>query len=350
MAFVVVGTNHKYSPIELREKISFSKKRLGDALCFLKEGNVLEGAVILSTCNRVEIYSHVEDLEAGIREIENFIFQYHEINKQSFSSYLYIYEGEEAIRHLFSVACGLDSLILGETQILGQVKFSFLEAENVGFVDGFLREIFYRCFSLARRVHRDAKISDGKVSIGSIAIDFIRERFSSLLGKNILIIGVGKVTELVLKYLKKEEPNVVFISNRTFQKAQELACAIGAKAVKFDELKNYLPRADVIITATGSPHFILKREILQKITNYSLSANHFKLLILDLALPRDVDPGVGEMENVDLFGLEDLNTVIEKNMEKKNQEAKKAREIIDKEVERLWVKLIKSEQEPALLL
>lgn len=341
MSFIVVGTNHKYSPIELREKLSFSKKRLKDALIFLREERVLKGAVILSTCNRVEVYASAEDPDAGIKKIEDFISRYHEINKGKFSPYTYIYEGKEALRHLFSVASGLDSLILGETQILSQVKFSFFEAEKVGFADGVLREAFYSAISFAKRIHRSTQISEGKVSIGSVAIDFIKKRIGTLSGKNILIVGVGKVTELVLKYLKEEAPNVVFISNRTFEKARNLAEQIGARAVRFDDLKEFLKDADVVITATGSPHFVIKKETVE-------ACNH-KLLVVDLAVPRDVDPEIKEIKGIELFDLEEVSSIIQKNIEKRKIEAKKVRENIDVEVERLWDRLTELEQEPALL-
>jgi len=339
MNLIVVGTSYKYSPIALREKLSFSKRRLKDALLFLRERGVLGGAIILSTCNRVEIYASAEHTALGVRAIEDFISRYYEIDKRDFSSYLYIYEDKEAIRHLFSVACGLDSLVLGETQILGQVKFSFYEAASIGFTDRLLKQAFYCAMSFARRVHAQTKISEGKVSVGSVAMDFIKEKLGgSLLGKNILIIGVGKVTEIVLRYLKKEDPSVVFISNRSFKKAKELACQIGARVVRFEELKEFLKKADVIITATASPHFIIKRETLKG------SIAH-KILIVDLALPRDVDPEVGEIKNVDLFCLEDLDSVIKKNVERKTQEAKKVRAILDIEVKKIWSRMQNYEEE-----
>lgn len=343
MNLVVVGTNYKYSPIELRERLSFSRKRIRDALFFLKERDVLKAAVILSTCNRVEVYASADELEIGIREIEDFISRYHEISKAKLSPFLYRYKDKEAIRHLFLVSSGLDSLILGETQVLGQVKFFFYESESVGYVDGFLRKIFFSAFSTSKRVHRETRISEGKVSVGSLAIDFIRERLSTLSGKNVLIIGAGKVTELVLRYLRQEQPNVVFISSRSFEKAKELAAQIGAKAVRFDKLNQFLREADVVITATSSPHFIIKKEIVEG------TIGSCRLLIIDLALPRDVDPRVKEIENVDLFCLEDLDTVIKKNMEKRSQEAYKANNIIDIEVKKLWNELIELEPEPALL-
>jgi len=341
VSFIVVGTNHKYSPIALRERLSFSKRRLKDTLSFLREKEVLKGAVILSTCNRTEIYASAEDSKSGIKAIEDFISRYHEIENNKFTPYLYTYRGKQALKHLFSVACGLDSLILGETQIFGQVKSSLLEAQDADFVDEFLRKIFQSALSFAKTIHSETKISEGKVSIGSVAIDFIKEKFGSLSNKNILIIGVGKVSELVLQYLEKENPNVVFISNRTFERAKDLAGQIGAKVERFDELGQSLNKADVVITATASPHFVIKKENLEKIATRRLS-------IIDLALPRDVDPRVRELRNVDLFCLEDLGVVIKKNVAGKMQEAKKVKAIIDTEAEKIWIKLTKLEQELVL--
>ncbi|MBU0896132.1 MAG: glutamyl-tRNA reductase [Candidatus Omnitrophica bacterium] len=339
---ILVGTNHKYSQIELRERLSFSKKRLKEAIVFLKERSFLKGAIILSTCNRIEIYASADNQGTGIEEVRDFIARYYEIDKKSFSPYFYTFTDEEAFRHLLSVASGLDSLILGETQILDQVKFAYDEAEKVGFVDGFLQSLFVDVVSTARRAHREANISEEKVSVGSVAIDFIKEKLGSLSGKNILIIGAGKVTELVLKYLKDEKSKVVFISNRTFDKARELAFRIGQSAVRFDKLPQLVKRADVIISATTSPHFIIKKETLS-------GAISRKLLIVDLAMPRDVDPKVLEIENVELFNLEDLSSIVQKNLEKKRLEAKRIEELINQDVDLLWQKLTALEPEPVLL-
>ncbi|MFA4887958.1 MAG: glutamyl-tRNA reductase [Candidatus Omnitrophota bacterium] len=342
VSIVVIGTNHKFSPIELRERISFSKRRMGQTLSLLKERPVFKGAVILSTCNRVELYASAENPGAGITELLNFLCRFHEIDRKRIFPYLYIYQGDEAIRHLFSVACGLDSLILGETQVLGQLKSAFIEARNAGFADKYLNTAFNGAIVYAKKIHRETAISEGKVSIGSLAIDFIKEKINGLSGKNILIIGAGKVTELVLKYLEDEKPKVVFISNRDFKKAEELAAQIGQRAVRFDGLPQLLKQADVIISATASPHFIIKKETLR----HAISR---KLLIVDLAMPRDVDPKVREIENVELFNLEDFSFVVQKNLEKKRLEAERIEKLIDQEAALLWQKLTVSEPEPALL-
>lgn len=342
MNLVLVGTNHKFSPMSLREKLSFSKRRLEQALSLLKERPVFKGTVILSTCNRVELYAGAEEPVAGITELQDFLCRFHEIKKETILPYLYFYNDKEAIGHLFSVACGLDSLILGETQILGQLKSAFIEARNAGFTDKYLDTAFNAAIAYAKRIHQVTGISEDRVSIGSVAIDFIKEKFGSLSGKNILIIGAGKVTELVLKYLQDEKPRVIFISNRTFEKAKELASRIGQSAVRFDKLPQLLKQADVIISATTSPHFIIKKETLE-------GAISRKLLIMDLAMPRDVDPKVREIENVGLFNLEDLSSIVQKNLEKKRLEAEKIEKLINQEVALLWQKLTALEPEPALL-
>lgn len=342
MNFILVGTNHKYSPIEVRERIFFPKKRLGGVFFLLKENRALKGAVILSTCNRVEIYGSTESTELGTEKIKEFICTYHEIDKEKFLPYLYAHEGKEAVRHLFSVACGFDSLITGEKQILGQVKDSFLEAETAGFVNGFLKNIFTSVVNFAAEIQRSAWMSAAEISAGSAAIDFIKEKIGSLSEKNILIIGVGKVTELVLSYLKKENPKVVFVANRTFEKAKALADKIDAKAVRFDKLEGSLKEADIIITAAASSHFILKKDMLENTVNR-------RLLIIDLGLPRNVEPRIKEIERVELFCLEDLNQTIQNNLGLRKIEIEKARGVMEQEVERIW-QLIESEPERALLL
>ncbi|MBM3709433.1 MAG: glutamyl-tRNA reductase [Actinobacteria bacterium] len=338
----LIGTNFRYCPIEVRGRLSFSKNRLKEALTNLVSYKGIGAGVILSTCNRVELYVSIKDLKISKEGLINFLSRFHRINKEIFYSYLYFYQGKEVIKHLFSVACGLDSLILGETQILGQVRSAIQESSEINCTDRYLKLVFDAAVTFARKVHQTTEISKGRVSIGSVTIDFIKERTGTLSGKKILIIGVGKVTELVLKYLQEEGPQVIFISNRNFEKAKQLASQIKQEAVRFDELKKLLRYADIVISATASPHFIIKKETLEGKIPY-------KLLIIDLAIPKDVDPGVQEIEGIELFNLEDVSRISQKNLEKKINEAEKIRLLINQEVENLWQKLIKLEPEPVLL-
>ena len=340
---ILIGTNFKYCPIEIRGRISFSKKRLKEALTNLVSYKGIRAGVILSTCNRVELYASIEDLKTGKEVLLNFLSWFHGIDKEVFSPYLYLYQDVELLTHLFSVACGLDSLILGETQILGQVWSALQESRKACCTDRYLDFVFDKAITFARKVHQTTEISLGIVSIGSVTIDFIKERLGNLTGKKILIIGAGKVTELVLRYLQQEGPQVIFISNRNFEKANELASRIKQKAACFDELKKLLEQADVVISATASPHSIIKKETLKDVILFK------KLLIIDLAVPGDVEPDVQKIEGVELFNLEDVSSISQKNLEKKINEAEKIRLLISQEVENLWQKLIKLEPEPALL-
>lgn len=342
MSFIVVGTNYKHSGIELREKIAFSKKRIKQALNFLKERGILKEAVIVSTCNRVEIYAAAEHLGQAEKEIIEFISCYHEINKNKFTSYLYTYKDEGALKHLFQVTAGLDSQVIRETQILSQIKVSFQEARKANFSGKFLTAIFNSAMALTKEIDRGSRIGEEKNSIGSVAIDFIKRKSGGLVNKNVLIIGVGKVTELVLKYLNEEKPNVVFISGRNYLKSKKLASRIGAKAVMFNGLRQCLFQADIIISATSSSHFIIRKETLGEVGNR-------KILIMDLALPRDVDPILGEIKNIDLFCLEDLNLGIEKDRGVKFTEINRIKKIIDIEADKQWKKFTRLEPEAALL-
>ncbi len=342
MNLIVIGTNHKFSSVEFRERLYFSRKSAKEGLDFLKEKGVIKGAVMLSTCNRVEIYASAPEPETAVEEIKNFISRSREVDIDGFSSYLYMYKGMDAVRHLFSVACGLDSLILGESQILEQVKSSLIESENAGFIDRPLKRIFDSVLSFADSIHQDKKVFSDGISIGSIVASFLKERFGRLKGKNILIIGTGKVIELIVMHLEKESPDVIFVTNRTFEKAKALASQINARAVRFNELKNSIAKADIVITATRSPYFIIKKEALEGMVGE-------KVLILDFALPRDVDPQVRVVKNVELFYLEDLKDVIEKNVSGRLWQAEELRKIIEIEIKKSCREYIELEPEPALL-
>lgn len=342
MSLIVIGTNHRFSPLEFRERLHFSRKSAGEALDLLKEKGAIKSAIILSTCNRVEIYASAPDPEKAVKEIKDFISRYQEVDIDKYSSYLYIYKGIDAARHLFSVACGLDSLVLGERQILEQVRVSLIESENAGFIDRPLKRVFDSAVSFADFIHQADKVFSGDISIGSIVVSFLKERFGRLEGKNILIIGTGKVAELVIRHLEKESPKVIFIANRTFEKARAMASRIKARVVRFNELKSSLAKADIIITATRSPYFIIKKETLEGIAGN-------KILILDFALPRDVDPQVRGIKNVELFYLEDLKDFIEKKLSGRLRQAEELKEMIGIEVRKLCKEYIGSELEPALL-
>ncbi len=349
MNFFVIGTNYNYSPLEVREKLSYSRRRLIQAYALLREDQLLRKIVILSTCNRTEFYLSTDSLELAEKRLIDFICQFHGVAEKTAYSYFYKYSNETALRHLLEVTCGLDSLIVGELQILGQVKSAYLAAKEEKSVNKTLKDIFSAALSTAKEVHSKTRVSQGKVSVGSVAVEFIKGRLGSLTDKRILLVGVGKVTELVLKYLKRAKASVIFVSNRTYDKAKVLAEKIAASAVPFDDLKQNLAEADIVITATASKHFIINKDTIESSFKNRSDRIAKSLLILDLALPRDVNPEIKQIEDIELFCLEDLDAVIQSNRQKKAQAAKKAQILINREAENLWKKYTESAQEPALL-
>jgi len=344
VSLILVGTNHKYSPIAIRERLSFSKRRLQEALKALVYQAHIDSSVILSTCNRVELYAGTGDPALGVEVLKRFLADYHQEELSNIESYLYTYIGKEAVRHLFNVAGGIDSQIIGEPQILQQVSLAFKEAKMSGCTDGFIDSIFSYAIETGKRVRVSTQISSGEISIGSIAIRLIKDKFGDLKSKKILIIGVGKVSELVSEYLKKEITSSVIVSNRTFDRAGELARYIGGEAVKFDQLKERLKESDIVITATASPHLILKKEDILEVLNYRLSTNpacrrgrdYRLLLIIDLAVPRDIDPEARNIAGVELYSLDDLSCLIEESLKARREEIPKAEGFIESEVENLW--------------
>ncbi len=340
MSVVMVGTNHKFCPIQIREKLYFSKAEIKDALLSLKE--FVNGLVILSTCNRIELYASVKDSEIGISRLKSLILSNSSQLAFDINKYLYTYQDKEAIFHLFKIACGIDSQIIGETQIAEQVNSAFQKSRKFGLTDGFLEDIFEKALEISHKVRSETEISKGEISLASILMEVIRLRFGSIKNKNILIIGVGKISELVIKYLKEEEIKAVFICNRTYEKAQELARNIDAEVVRFDGLKDKLKEADIVISATASPHLILKRE---DFTDFEKQR-----LIIDLAIPRDVDPQVRYLKGITLFCLDDLDFIIEKNLTKRKRALPKVLEIIKEEVSDLCLREnLRLELEPVTL-
>ena len=338
---IAIGTNHKYSPIEIRERLYFSKKILKRALINLLSYKEIKAAVILSTCNRVELYADSPDSVSGQEALKKFLSDYHHLSTD-IEPYLYTYIGKEAMLHLFNVACGIDSQIIGESQILDQLISGHQQARLVETTDRFLDSVFIAAIQTSVKVRQETKISGGDISIATAVLDLIKTRYGTIKDKKILIIGVGKISELVAGYLKKEQIKAVFIANRTYQRAVELAKYINAQVLGFDRLKEKLNDTDIIIAATSSPHLILKKEDLMDLNR--------PLLIIDLAVPRDVDPEVRNLRNVSLFCLDDLDFIIERKLNRRRKEIPKALAIIKQDAEDLCLtESLESEPEKVLL-
>lgn len=336
MNLSLIGISHKTAPLKIREKFAFSRKQLREALSKLVEMESIDEAVIISTCNRTEIYACVKDVELGSLGLKNFILKYHHLEENKNNRYLYFLKDREAIRHLFRVASGLDSQVIGENQILGQVKSAYLQAQEMGTTNGQFNRLFQKTIAVGKLVRTKTRISQGNLSIGKVALKMLEEFWQRLTGKKILIIGTGKIGGLVAKYLKDKRASGVFIANRTYENACLLASKVGGRAVKFDRLKDELTEADIVISATASPHLIIKKEMVREI----MTLRKKTLVIMDLALPRDVDPEVKNVSNVILYNLDDLNSTIESNHKQRKEEAKLAEKIVEEETEKFIHNLV----------
>ncbi|MCL4419593.1 glutamyl-tRNA reductase, partial [Patescibacteria group bacterium] len=317
MSLVLVGISHKTAPIKIRERFSFTKEKLKETLIKLKKTDFIDGIIILSTCNRMEIYADIMDADLATKQLSRFLCDTFLVREDKIR-YFYNLNGLDAVSHIFKVAGGLDSQILGETQILGQVRVAWEIASEMGVTCELLDNLFTESIAVGKEVRSFTGISQGNVSIGSAAIKMIEEQFGSIQNKSIIVIGTGKIGILVCNYLKKKNVRGIFVSNRTYNKACDLAVRCGGKAIHFGQLKSELNLADIVISATSSPHIVLPYKTLMEIAQL----RNKPLLIMDLALPRDVDPDAKNIPGISLFTLDDLTLVVEKNYAKRQKEAK----------------------------
>ncbi len=325
---VLIGMNHRTAPLRVRERIEFNEENLEKFLPLLPRYEGIREAVILCTCNRMEIYAWVRQMSTGITSIKNFIAKSYR-GDHKLGSFLYTFTGKEAISHLFKVSSGLDSQVMGENQILGQVKKVYRLALEANTANGFLKLLFHRSISVGKKVRERTEISYGKVSVGSVGVGLAKKTLGNLKGKIILIVGAGEISELVAASLAKEGVKTIIVSNRTYGKARYLAQTLKGKAIKFDKLDEGLKKADIVISSTAAPHYLIKRSMVKE----TMDRRDKPLLFIDLALPRDVEPTVADLERVTLYNMEDLDLVIEGNMVKRTKEAEKAEEIVREEVE-----------------
>lgn len=330
MNLIIIGINHRTAPVKVREKFSFSAKKIDESLTRLKESHLVNGAVILSTCNRTEVYFDipVEKKHSGLQRIKSFIFDMYSAGKDDIERYFYTFESANAIRHLFRVASGLDSQVLGETQILGQVKSAWLIAHYKTITNDALNNVFKKAREVGKTVRAKTGISQGNVSIGSVAINMLEERFNDLKERSVLIIGAGKIGTLLSRYLKERNMRGIFVASRTYSRALKLAGSCAGKAVDFRGLAEELRNVDIVISSTSSPHIVLKKVVVER----TMSVRTKPLFIMDLALPRDVDPDVNKISGVSLCDLDDLKCVVFGNQNKKQAEALVAETIVQREL------------------
>jgi glutamyl-tRNA reductase len=328
MSLVVVGINHRTAPVEVRERVVFEPSRIPEALQQLRSLPEIRESVIVSTCNRTELYCVTDG--AGEGELGDWLQRYHGLGI-SLHHCLYHHGEDRAIGHAFAVASGLDSMVLGEPQILGQLKDAYRVAQEAGTTGPVLNRLFQSAFSVAKRVRTETKIGANAVSVASAAVAMARTVFASFENRTALLVGAGETVALAARHLYADGLRRMIIANRSVDRARELAAEFHGFAIGLDEIPNHLKEADIVIASTAAPHSIITRHM----TEQALRARKRRpMFMVDIAVPRDIDADVAELEDVYLFTVDDLQSVVNENLEGRRQAAREAGELINSEVER----------------
>lgn len=329
MHILVVSVNYRTAPVEFREKLTFQAAELERAMTTLQnQKSVLEN-VIVSTCNRTEIYAVVDQLHTGRYYIKKFLADWFQLEIEEVAPYLTIFEQDGAIDHLFHVTCGLDSMVVGETQILGQIKDSFLEAQQVKATGTIFNELFKQVITLAKRAHSETTIGESAMSVSYAAVELGKKIFGELTDCHVLILGAGKMGELALQNLYGSGARKVTVMNRTLSKAEVMAEKYMGHAKSLSELQCALLEADILISSTGASEYVITKEMMTKVEKMRCGR---PLFMVDIAVPRDIDPAIDELEGSFLYDIDDLQGVVEANRAERLKEAEKIQFMIEEEI------------------
>lgn len=346
MNILVVGLSHKTAPVEIRERVAFPPTSMEKPLKEMIDLPAVVEGMIVSTCNRVELYATSRHPEAAKAQLRRFLAAYHGIAPEALETHLYDFEGEEAIRHVFRVSSSLDSMVLGEPQILGQIKTAYgyaAEHKTVGLI---LNRFLHKAFSVAKRVRTETEIASNAVSVSFAAVELARKIFGSLDGKTVMLIGAGEMCELAARHFINNGISSVLVTNRTFERASKLAEEFRGRAVSFDDFPQHLQQVDIVLTSTGAPTFILGPKKVEEVIRQRKNKPMF---FIDIAVPRDIDPRVNDIPNVYLYDVDDLQGVVQANLKERHKEAKKAEAIIDQEIGQFYRWLAALEVVPTIV-
>ncbi len=347
MRFSITGVNHKSAPVEVRERLAFDDHALSEALVALKGRPGFCEGMILSTCNRVEVaLTCEENSKTAAVEVDEFLADTRQVRREWVAPYLYRFEDSDAIRHLFRVAASLDSMVVGEPQILGQLKSAYSLAKEHGAVSGFMDTLLTRAFSVAKRVRSETDIGENAVSISYAAVELAREIFGSLEGKKIMIVGAGKMSELAARHLRRSGAGQILVTNRTHERALEMVELFDGKLVDYTRFLSALPEVDIVISSSAAPHYIIVREDMKKVLE---ARRNRPMFLIDIAVPRNIEPTVNELDNVFLYDIDDLQKVIETNLQGRMDSAEEAEAIVHEEVERMVARLKAREVAPTIV-
>jgi glutamyl-tRNA reductase len=328
MRLYAIGLSHRTAPVELRECVDFARGGVDRALASLAARGVGREMVVLSTCNRAEIYA-VGDNDATAEGVRRFFSEYHNIPHQQVAEHLYVRNGADAARHLFRVAAGLDSLVVGEPQILGQVKAAYAAAHEGRFTAALTNRLFHSAFAAGKRVRSETGLGEGAVSVSYAAIALAKKIFGDLKGRNVLILGAGEMAKLTGIHLQAQQVKQITIASRTLQTAEDLAAHLSGVAVPWNALDSALHAADILVTATGASEPVLTRA---RIEEAMRGRRGRTLFIIDIALPRDVEAAAGDLDQVFLYNIDDLQAIVQENLARRGAELARAEAIVEEEV------------------
>jgi glutamyl-tRNA reductase len=326
---VLLGINHKTAPVALRECIAFSGDESIAALQTLHRQPDIDEVLLFSTCNRVELLFVTDNKTRTVSATKNFIAEFNKIPLEQFDDALYIHEGNEAVRHVFRVASSLDSMVVGEPQILGQIKEAYRIATEMKSSGVILNRLLHRTFFVAKRIRTETGIGDRAVSISYAAVELGRKIFGNLAGKSVLLVGAGEMAELAVEHLIRNKASEIYVANRTFENGVKLAKKFNGKAIRFEEITNFLEFTDIIISSTGSPDFVITRDQVKPVIR---KRRNRPIFFIDIAVPRDIDPRVNRLTNSYVYDIDDLKGVVDDNIEDRQHEAIKGERIVDEAV------------------
>jgi glutamyl-tRNA reductase len=336
MRLFAFGLSHRSAPVELRERVDFARHGLEHALEALAARGLARETVVLSTCNRAEIYAAVA-ADGDIEPLLRFFGEYHGVPHAELAPHLYVHRGADAARHVFRVAAGLDSLVVGEPQVFGQVKTAYTLASDRGLTGALTNRLFHAAFSAGKRVRAETGLSEGAVSVSYAAVALARKIFGTIKGRTVFIAGAGEMASLTGVHLKAQQAARVVVASRTPAAAERLAAELGGEAVPWEQLADALAEADVAVTATGASTPVVTRELVQQVMRQRA---HRPLFIIDIAVPRDVEASAGDFEQVFLYNIDDLQQIVKENLAKRGTELSRAERIVDEEVARFaeWLR------------
>jgi glutamyl-tRNA reductase len=346
MRLLVAGVSHKTAPVEVRERLAFAENTLPAALRDLVSRQGVVEAMVLSTCNRVEITVSTDDASDPAATVCSFLQESREVAPAALGPSLYQHEGRAAIHHLFRVASSLDSMVVGEPQILGQLKAAYAQAKAHDCLNGLLESVVARAFNVAKRVRSETGIGQMAVSVSYAAVELARKIFGTLAGKTVMIVGSGKMSELAARHLRRSGASHIFVTNRTYERAQELATIFQGTPVEYTRFLGILPEVDIVITSSGAPHFVLTKEDMQRVIG---ARRNKPMFLIDIAVPRNIEPSVNQIDNIFLYDIDDLQEVVNANLRERNKEAERAELLVAQEVERMMARLQVQEIVPTIV-